>query len=141
VSAFVPYGHRDRSEKFGRIQRLFGTIVVVWLAMMAAGVRAEPKRVALVERKTLNDEGVEKGKLKSYVKWKLLRAPLNYPVGMATRAMRRDFGGINAAPVTYVVDREGKIVFGHLGVMRKETLQIEIERALGAGEAGKSNEN
>ena len=80
------------------------------------------------------DEGVEKPDLDRFVKWKFQRQPLNYPVGIAAPAIRRDFGPLGAVPVTYVVNREGKIVSGHLGIVPKETLESEIEAALRGGQ-------
>lgn len=40
------------------------------------------------------------------------------------------FGGIEALPTTFVIDREGKIVATHVGYVDRETFEKEIKRLL-----------
>lgn len=53
----------------------------------------------------------------------LLENPLTLHVGMAPRAVVRAFGGANALPTTYVVDREGNIKHKIEGWVRKGVLE------------------
>ena len=84
-----------------RIQRKIGTAVVLWLAMVAAAVHAEPS-VAMVEQKTLTGRDDSE--------WLDLLGIQANEITVLTQ-----LPAYGAVPVTYVVNRDGKIVSGHLG--------------------------
>ena len=48
---------------------------------------------------------------------------MNYPVVMGDAKIVQDFGGIQAIPTTFIIDRSGKIVARHVGFAPKETLK------------------
>ena len=51
---------------------------------------------------------------------------INYPVVMGDAKIVQAFGGIRGIPTTFVIDRSGKIVSGHVGFAPKETFEKEI---------------
>jgi cytochrome c biogenesis protein CcmG/thiol:disulfide interchange protein DsbE len=56
---------------------------------------------------------------------------VNYPVVMASEAVQRDFGGISSVPSTFVLDRDGKIVQRHLGLLDPQRTEHEIRALAG----------
>jgi thiol-disulfide isomerase/thioredoxin len=51
---------------------------------------------------------------------------MNYPVVMGDAKIVQDFGGIEAIPTTFVIDRSGNIATRHVGYVPKETFEKEI---------------
>ncbi len=58
----------------------------------------------------------------------------NFPVLLGDDAVSEDFGGIYVLPTTWIVSRQGKVVFTHQGLVAKAKYEEEIE-ALLAGSA------
>ena len=58
-------------------------------------------------------------------------AAINYPVAIATDEVTSGFGGIGAVPMSFVIDRNGRIAATHLGLLNKEDVEAEILSALG----------
>ena len=59
----------------------------------------------------------------------------NFPVLMGDDEVSDAFGGIYVLPTTLIVNRQGKVVFTHQGLVSKATYVEEIEALLAAGEA------
>ena len=55
---------------------------------------------------------------------------INYPVVMGDSKTGALFGGVEAIPTTFVIDREGKIVNKHVGLVAKSTFESEIKALL-----------
>lgn len=55
---------------------------------------------------------------------------VNYPIVLSDTKATQAFGGIEAIPTTFVIDREGRIVKQHLGFTEKEELEKEIKPLL-----------
>jgi thiol-disulfide isomerase/thioredoxin len=51
---------------------------------------------------------------------------MNYPVVMGDEKILEDFGGVQAIPTTFIIDKSGKIVTKHVGFAPKETFEKEI---------------
>jgi thiol-disulfide isomerase/thioredoxin len=51
---------------------------------------------------------------------------INYPVAMADASLQQAFGGIPAVPSTFVVNREGKIVQRHVGILDPTVTEQEV---------------
>ncbi len=60
------------------------------------------------------------------------RLGMNYPVLMATTKVLKDYGDIYALPVTFILDRDHKIVKKITGMVNEEELRPIIERLLQA---------
>ena len=54
------------------------------------------------------------------------RFGMNYPVVMGDEVVARAFGGVEAVPTTFIIDRHGRLVATHVGYTEKE----EFERAI-----------
>jgi thiol-disulfide isomerase/thioredoxin len=55
---------------------------------------------------------------------------INYPVLLADQKTPQAFGGIEAIPTTFIIDREGRIVKKHLGLTGKEEFESELKPLL-----------
>jgi thiol-disulfide isomerase/thioredoxin len=51
---------------------------------------------------------------------------MNYPVVMGDAKIVQAFGGIQAIPTTFIIDRRGEIVARHVGFAPKETFEKQI---------------
>ncbi|MDD5200400.1 MAG: TlpA disulfide reductase family protein [Terrimicrobiaceae bacterium] len=67
------------------------------------------------------DEGGPEG-VRSFMK----QFAMNYPVLMGNAKIAQDFGGMEAIPTTFIIDRKGNIAGGHVGFTPKETFAKEI---------------
>ena len=56
---------------------------------------------------------------------------VNYPVAIATDALRNDYGGIPALPTSFVLDAEGRAVQKHEGLRDPVLYEVEIRSLLG----------
>jgi cytochrome c biogenesis protein CcmG/thiol:disulfide interchange protein DsbE len=73
---------------------------------------------------SLDDEG-----------WKVLKPwlaehPLNYPVILGNDDVATLYGGVDALPTTLLLDRTGKIVTSHAGVVDRATSEKDIQALL-----------
>lgn len=55
---------------------------------------------------------------------------INYPIVIGNDEVYNRYGGIEAIPTTFIIDRQGKIRNKHVGLVEKEILIAEIKRAL-----------
>ncbi len=55
---------------------------------------------------------------------------MKYPVVIGDARIAKTFGGIEAIPTTFVIDRTGKIVGKHVGYEGRETFEKEIKPLL-----------
>lgn len=55
---------------------------------------------------------------------------INYPVVYANNEIIKNYGGIEAIPTSFVIDKEGKIVSKHVGLILKDQYIKEIEEVL-----------
>ena len=56
---------------------------------------------------------------------------INYPVAIATDALRLEYGGIPALPTSFVLDAEGRVVQKHEGLRDPVLYEVEIRSLLG----------
>ena len=54
------------------------------------------------------------------------RFGVNYPVGMASMKLQDEFGGILALPTSFVIDRQGRVVQKHVGLVPEDYYATEI---------------
>jgi len=55
---------------------------------------------------------------------------VNYPVVVGTEAVDKAYGGIEALPTTFVIDRQGRIASTHVGLIPKKDYESEIQQLL-----------
>ena len=58
------------------------------------------------------------------------RAGMNYTVVMADQAVAGAYGGVEAIPTTFVIDRQGRIVARHVGLTSRGEFEKEIKPLL-----------
>jgi peroxiredoxin len=56
---------------------------------------------------------------------------INYPVIIGTDHLAELYGGIDSLPSTFLIDREGRIAFVHLGLVPRNDYEAEIQALLG----------
>ncbi len=72
----------------------------------------------------VDDEGWEV--VKPYINAK----QVNYPVVVGTQWVDNAYGGIEALPTTFVIDREGRIARTHVGLVSKSDYESDIQQLL-----------
>jgi thiol-disulfide isomerase/thioredoxin len=50
---------------------------------------------------------------------------INYPIAMSTPELENVFRGVSALPTTFVIDREGKIMQRHVGMLNAAVTELE----------------
>jgi peroxiredoxin len=58
------------------------------------------------------------------------RLGMNYPVVLADKKTQDAFGGIEAVPTTFIIDRKGRIAKEHMGFADKDEFENEIKPLL-----------
>jgi thiol-disulfide isomerase/thioredoxin len=56
---------------------------------------------------------------------------INYPIVMSTPELKRAFNGVRALPTTFVLDREGRLVQHHVGLLNAELTELETRALAG----------
>jgi peroxiredoxin len=57
---------------------------------------------------------------------------VNYPVVLGSEEVAQIYGGEDALPTTFVIDREGRIARTHIGLVSKNTYKQEILQLMGS---------
>lgn len=60
---------------------------------------------------------------------------INYPIVMSTPALAKVFPGVSSLPTTFVLDREGRIVQRHLGLLDAKRTELEVTAIAGLNAA------
>jgi cytochrome c biogenesis protein CcmG/thiol:disulfide interchange protein DsbE len=55
---------------------------------------------------------------------------MNYPVAMGSAELASQYGGILGLPITYLIDREGRIAARHIGATEAPVFEAEIKKLL-----------
>ena len=63
------------------------------------------------------------------------RHHMNYPILMATLPVVNNYGGIDAIPTTFFINRSGRVVASTVGLAPREDIEADIQKALGNGGA------
>jgi thiol-disulfide isomerase/thioredoxin len=56
---------------------------------------------------------------------------INYPIVMSTPELKRAFPGVRALPTTFVLDREGRLVQRHVGLLNADVTEMETRALAG----------
>ena len=60
------------------------------------------------------------------VKPYLAEKKIDYPIAIGNDELGKMYGGVEALPTTFIIDRTGKIVFSRTGLEGKDTYEKEI---------------
>jgi peroxiredoxin len=55
---------------------------------------------------------------------------MNYPVAVGTSKVADQYGGVLGLPITFVIDREGRIVARHIGATDVSVIEAEVKKLL-----------
>jgi peroxiredoxin len=58
---------------------------------------------------------------------------VNYPILIDDSNVSKPYGGVDALPTTYFVDRDGKVVAATVGLADRDEIEADIRKALGSG--------
>jgi thiol-disulfide isomerase/thioredoxin len=58
---------------------------------------------------------------------------MNYPILIDAQSIENSYGGLDALPTTFFIDRNGKIVASTIGLAPREMIEADIKKAIGSG--------
>jgi len=67
------------------------------------------------------------------VKPYLAEKRIAYPVVVGNDRVSKSYGDVDSLPTTFIIDRDGKVAFVHMGLVGKDTYEKEIESLLSEG--------
>ncbi|HYM22852.1 MAG TPA: hypothetical protein VEU08_06580, partial [Vicinamibacterales bacterium] len=56
---------------------------------------------------------------------------MNYPIAMMSPELEAKFPGIGALPTSFIVDRDGRVVQKHVGMLRANLTELELRALAG----------
>ena len=76
--------------------------------------------------------------------WKVVKPwvtahKVNYRIVLGDESIGQLYGGVENLPTTYMIDREGKVAFVHVGLAGRDEYRDEIQKLLGARNSGAVN--
>jgi peroxiredoxin len=66
---------------------------------------------------------------------------INYPVLIDDAKVADPYGGVDALPTTFYVDRKGKVVAATIGLVDRDEIEANIKKALGSGEQAQTGQS
>lgn len=119
---------KDKDGNTVTLESLKGKVVVLnFWATWCAPCRAEIPDFKNVYTK-YKDKGVEIiGVSLDQKGWKVIRPflkkwDINYPVLLGGAKIAQAYGNVRSIPTTYIIDRDGMVVDGHIGTMSEKLL-------------------
>jgi peroxiredoxin len=55
---------------------------------------------------------------------------MNYPVAMGNLKLAEQYGGILGLPITFLIDRQGRIATRHSGATDASVIEAEVQKLL-----------
>jgi peroxiredoxin len=66
---------------------------------------------------------------------------INYPVLIDDKKVSEPYGGVDALPTTFYIDRDGKVVAATIGLVDRDEIEANIKKALGSGEQAQKGQS
>jgi peroxiredoxin len=109
-------------------------IEIPWLAKLHDQYASQGLEVIGVSEDDLDlDDKVALAKEKKEITDSAAKLGINYPVLFDDSQVAKPYGGIDALPTTFFVDRNGKVVAATIGLVDKDEIEADIKKALGSG--------
>jgi len=61
------------------------------------------------------------------------RMHMNYPILIDAQSIENSYGGLDALPTTFFIDRNGKVVASTIGLAPRAQIEADIKKAMGSG--------
>ena len=87
----------------------------------------DDQKALLKEKKDITDSATKLG--------------INYPVLFDDKKVAEPYGGVDALPTTFYVDRNGKVVAATIGLVDRDEIEANIKKALGSGEQAQKGQS
>jgi thiol-disulfide isomerase/thioredoxin len=58
---------------------------------------------------------------------------MNYPVLIDAESIENSYGGLDALPTTFFIDKNGKIVASTIGLAPRDVIEADVKKAIGSG--------
>ena len=81
-----------------------------------------------IDRDDVKMFGTEKKEITDFVQ----RMHMPYPVLIEGDKLSKPYGGLDAMPTSFFVDRNGKIIAATMGISSKDDIETNIQKALGS---------
>ena len=127
---------KDSEGKQVRLSEYRGKVVLLdFWATWCGPCRIEIPWFSDMERQKKNQGFAVLGVSMDDDGWKVVKPfmsemKMNYRVLLGNDQVAKDYGGLDALPTTFVINREGKIVFAHVGLTSRKDIDEVIDDAL-----------
>ncbi|MGB7190330.1 MAG: TlpA family protein disulfide reductase [Acidobacteriaceae bacterium] len=112
-------------------------IEIPWLAQFHTKYAGQGLQILGVSEDNLDmDDKAALEKEKKDIATKAVQLGINYPVLIDDANVSTPYGGVEGLPTTFFIDRSGKVVASTVGLVPREEIEADIQKALGSG--GKS---
>jgi cytochrome c biogenesis protein CcmG/thiol:disulfide interchange protein DsbE len=58
---------------------------------------------------------------------------MNYPILIDAQSIEDSYGGLDALPTTFFIDRNGRIVASTIGLAPRDAIEADIKKAIASG--------
>jgi thiol-disulfide isomerase/thioredoxin len=58
---------------------------------------------------------------------------MNYPILIDAQSIENSYGGLDALPTTFFIDKNGKVVASTIGLVPLDLIETDIKKAIGSG--------
>ncbi len=134
----LPPNYTQASGKTLTLSSLKGKVVILdfWATWCPPCRKGIPDLIDIKKKYSKNVEivGISVDEMSRNTKSKVVpfikEYGINYPVVYADMGVIQNFGGIRSIPTTFLIDKEGNVVAKYEGLLPKDVLEKEVEKAI-----------
>jgi peroxiredoxin len=117
-------------------------IEIPWLEKLHDQYASQGLEVLGVSEDDLDlDDKTKLAKEKQEIADSATKLHINYPVLIDDNLTSKPYGGIDALPTTFYIDRNGKVVAATIGLADRDEIEANIQKALGNGTQAQKGES